>query len=36
MTAGGSAGTLFGLTVSPGTDGVYNVDDGDNTLRLLH
>jgi len=35
-TATGSAGTLFGLTVSPGTNGVYYVDDGDNTLRLLH
>lgn len=30
------AGTLFGLTVSPGTNGVYYVDDFDNTLRLLH
>jgi hypothetical protein len=30
------AGTLFGLTVSPGTNGVFYVDDGDNTLRLLH
>jgi hypothetical protein len=35
-TPGGSAGTLFGLTVPPGTNGVYYVDDGDNTLRLLH
>ena len=31
----GGAGVLFGLTVSPGVDGVYFVDDGDNSLRLL-
>jgi hypothetical protein len=30
------AGALFGLTVSPGTNGVYYVDDGSNTLNLLH
>jgi hypothetical protein len=30
------AGSLFGLVVTPGGDGVYFVDDGDNTLRLLH
>lgn len=30
------AGSLFGLTVAPGTNGVFYVDDGDNTLRLLH
>ncbi len=29
------AGVLFGLTVAPGVDGVYFVDDGDNSLRLL-
>jgi hypothetical protein len=29
------AGSLFGLVVAPGT-GVYYVDDGENTLRLLH
>ncbi|MBS1886495.1 MAG: hypothetical protein JSU06_04825 [Actinobacteria bacterium] len=29
------AGSLFGLVVSPGK-GVFYVDDGDNTLRLLH
>jgi hypothetical protein len=29
------AGVLFGLTAVPG-QGVYFVDDGDNTLRLLH
>ncbi len=31
----GGAGVLFGLTVSPRVDGIYFVDDGDNTLRLL-
>ena len=31
----GGAGVLFGLTVSPRALGVYFVDDGDNTLRLL-
>jgi hypothetical protein len=30
------AGSLFGLVVNPGTHGVYFVDDGDNTLKLLH
>ena len=30
------AGSLFGLTIAPGTNGVFYVDDGDNTLRLLH
>jgi hypothetical protein len=29
------AGVLFGLTVSPGVNGVYFVDDNDNSLRLL-
>ena len=29
------AGALFGLTVPPGFDGIYFVDDGDNTLRRL-
>ncbi len=29
-------GTLFGLAVAPGADGVYFVDDGTNTLDLLH
>ena len=32
----GGAGTLFGLAVVPGGGGVYFVDDGDNTFRLLH
>lgn len=30
------AGSLFGLLVSPNGKGVYYVDDGANTLRLLH
>jgi hypothetical protein len=30
------AGSLFGLVVAPGGSGVFYVDDGDNTLRLLH
>ena len=29
------AGTLFGLAFAPGANGVYFVDDGDNSLRLL-
>jgi hypothetical protein len=31
----GGGGLLFGLTVPPGFDGIYFVDDGDNTLRVL-
>jgi hypothetical protein len=30
------AGTLFGLIVAPSNKGVYFVDDGTNTLNLLH
>jgi hypothetical protein len=30
------AGSLFGLVVTPDGNGVYFVDDGDDTLRLLH
>ncbi len=30
------AGTLFGLAVAPDESGVYFVDDGSNTLNLLH
>lgn len=30
------AGSLFGLVLSPSGNGVYYVDDGENTLRLLH
>jgi hypothetical protein len=33
--ATGGAGALFGLTVPPRVDGVYFVDDADNTLREL-
>lgn len=29
-------GSLFGLAITPGGDGVYYVDDGTNTLNLLH
>jgi hypothetical protein len=32
VAADQSGGDLFGLTVSPGVDGVYHVDDGTNTL----
>jgi len=30
------AGSLFGLVVAPTGSGIYYVDDGDNTLKLLH
>jgi len=30
------AGSLFGLVVNPAGNGIYFVDDGDNTLKLLH
>jgi hypothetical protein len=30
------AGSLFGLIIAPGGHGIYYVDDGDNTLKLLH
>jgi hypothetical protein len=29
-------GTLFGLAIAPNQNGVYFVDDGNNTLNLLH
>jgi hypothetical protein len=35
-TTGIGAGTLFGLAVSPNNQGVYYVNDGDNTFHLLH
>ncbi len=35
-TTGIGAGTLFGLAVAPNNQGVYFVNDGDNTLRFLH
>jgi hypothetical protein len=30
------AGSLFGLVINPAANGIYYVDDGDNTLKLLH
>ncbi|HEV3033213.1 MAG TPA: hypothetical protein VGX72_00355 [Solirubrobacteraceae bacterium] len=30
------AGSLFGLVIAPEDKGIYYVDDGENTLRLLH
>jgi hypothetical protein len=35
-TSGAGAGTLFGLALTPDHEGVVFVDDGDNTLDLLH
>lgn len=35
-TSGAGAGTLFGLAITPDNKGLYFVDDGDNTLDLLH
>lgn len=35
-TSGQGAGTLFGLALAPKGAGVYFVDDGDNTLDILH
>ena len=34
--SGQGAGTLFGLAIAPNNNGVYFVDDGNNTLNLLH
>ena len=36
VAADPSAGDLFGLTPTPDGSGVYYVDDGTNTLNLLH
>jgi len=33
---GGGGGLLFGLAVRPGGNGIWFVDDGTNTLALLH
>jgi hypothetical protein len=33
---GGGGGILFGLAIRPGGTGVWFVDDGTNTLALLH
>jgi hypothetical protein len=30
------AGSLFGMAIAPGGKGIYFVDDGENTLNLLH
>ncbi len=30
------AGSLFGLAISPGANSIYYVDDGENTLNVLH
>jgi hypothetical protein len=35
-TTGMGGGTLFGLAISPTGNGVYFVNDGNNTLNLLH
>jgi len=35
-TTGAGGGTLFGLAVAPGQAGIYFVNDGNNTLNLLH
>ena len=35
-TTGIGGGTLFGLAVVPGGTGIYFVNDGDNTLDLVH
>jgi hypothetical protein len=35
-TSGQGAGTLFGLAIRSDGRGIYFVDDGDNTLDLLH
>jgi hypothetical protein len=35
-STGIGAGTLFGLAVAPRKKGIYFVNDGDNTLNLLH
>ncbi|MGO9256270.1 MAG: hypothetical protein ACLQU1_08215 [Bryobacteraceae bacterium] len=35
-TTGIGGGTLFGLAVVPGSPGIYFVNDGNNTLNLLH
>jgi len=35
-STGAGAGTLFGLSLTPNGKGVYFVNDGNNTLNLLH
>ncbi len=34
--SGAGAGTLFGLAIAPGGNGIYYVNDGNNTLALAH
>jgi hypothetical protein len=36
LNAVNGAGTLFGLAIVPGSMGVYYVDDGENSLKILH
>ena len=36
LDTGAGAGGLFGLTLAPDHEGVYFVDDANNTLGLLH
>lgn len=36
LNAVNGAGTLFGLAIVPGNKGVYYVDDGENSLKILH
>ena len=36
VTNSPSGGTLFGLAISPDKEGVYFVNDGNNTIDLLH
>jgi hypothetical protein len=36
MDSGFGAGALFGLAIAPNQAGIYLVNDGDNTLQLLH
>ena len=33
---GTGAGTLFGLAIRPNDQGVYFVNDGNNTLDVMH
>jgi hypothetical protein len=35
-SSGFGGGTLFGLAIAPGGTGVYFVNDGNNTMNLLH
>ena len=35
LDTGFGGGSLFGLTISPGVNGIYAVDDGNNTLAFI-